>query len=485
MSTFVFGPFQLDASRLLLTFEGNPLPLGPKVVETLLALVERPGAVCSKNELLDRIWPEGYVEEANLAQNIYVIRKALRQFWNVDAIATVPRRGYRFSPPVHRYDGQLPAASHAVAESTSAGADAPARRWHTPFVSAAALLALAIGGGAFAVAHRQQPARVAIAAPLSPDGARLYAMGEYYWNTRTAAGLQKSLRYFGDVVRTDPRDARGYAALAEANSMLAEYRVSALPRKTYEARAQAYAVRALAIDGGSGEAHAAMGLVYSNEGRYRQAHLEFRRAIALDPAYAPAHEWYGVDLLIRGRSEEAYRELQTAARLAPLAVATTAWLSEAAYFSRHYERAVSYAQQALDLSPQRSDAYEALGLAYEARGQFGRAIATYDRFSRSCDCAAEAAALRAHAFARMHRYHDADRELLKARLSPGSSKAGTAAFEDVAMAFIAMGRRGDALHFMRGVKHVGYVARTFLAIDPRMDPVRADARFRAWTQQPA
>ena len=78
MSVYEFGPFHLDAERLLLVENGKPMQLGPKVVETLLAMVERDGEIVSKQALLDRIWPEGYVDEANLAQNVYVLRKALR-----------------------------------------------------------------------------------------------------------------------------------------------------------------------------------------------------------------------------------------------------------------------------------------------------------------------------------------------------------------------------------------------------------------------
>ena len=57
MSLYEFGPFQLDVERLLLLHEGAPVALGPKVVETLLALVEHPGEVLAKGALLDRIWP--------------------------------------------------------------------------------------------------------------------------------------------------------------------------------------------------------------------------------------------------------------------------------------------------------------------------------------------------------------------------------------------------------------------------------------------
>ena len=112
MSTYEFGSFRLDVERLLLLHRNEPVPLGPKVVETLLALIEHPGEVLPKNELIERIWPEGYVEEANLAQNIYVLRKTLRSLASLDAIETVPRRGYRFSVGVRR--SERPAAIPAV-----------------------------------------------------------------------------------------------------------------------------------------------------------------------------------------------------------------------------------------------------------------------------------------------------------------------------------------------------------------------------------
>ena len=78
MSLYQFGPFQLDAERLLLLDRGEPIAIGPKVVETLLALLEHPGELFAKNALLERIWPEGYVDEANLSQNIYVLRNTHR-----------------------------------------------------------------------------------------------------------------------------------------------------------------------------------------------------------------------------------------------------------------------------------------------------------------------------------------------------------------------------------------------------------------------
>src|SRR5215469_7752334 len=114
MSVYEFGPFQLDDERLLLVDAGTPVALGPKVVETLLALIEHPGEVLTKTALLDRIWPEGYVDEANLAQNVYVLRKTLRARWDTDAIETIPRRGYRFTRDVTRRES-LPLAEPVAA----------------------------------------------------------------------------------------------------------------------------------------------------------------------------------------------------------------------------------------------------------------------------------------------------------------------------------------------------------------------------------
>src|SRR5437588_1169465 len=94
-SVYVFGPFQLDASSLLLLRDGEPVSLTPKALDTLLVLVQSSGRVLQKDEILSKVWPDTFIEEATLAQNIFTIRKML----GVDAngrpyIETIPRRGY-------------------------------------------------------------------------------------------------------------------------------------------------------------------------------------------------------------------------------------------------------------------------------------------------------------------------------------------------------------------------------------------------------
>ena len=478
MTIYRFGPFRLDRERLLLAIGDEPLALGPKVVETLLALVEHPGEVLGKAELLDRVWPEGYVEEANLAQNIYVIRKTLRAHWECRAIETVPRRGYRFIEAV-----ALEAFEHAhVAEPLPlrSAAAVPPPRSRAPFFAAFALMLVAAAGLSLAGLARSHSAAPATKG-LSADGARLYAIGMVYWNQRTQESVDKSARYFEQVIASDPRDARGYAGVASAYAIEGDYGFGPLTKRQAFARALAYAKRALVLDPASAEAHSALGVEEIDTRRMAAGQTEFRRAIALDPQYAPAHQWYGMALLRQGKGAQAFAELRKATDLDPESVAATAWLSQAAYMARRYDDAIDYARQTLDLSPQRTDVYTTLGLAYEALGNYRQAIRAYREYAGSCArCKVEAAAFLAHAYAVSHQYFQAEKELRVAQAGMAAQRVDP---EDVVTALVAMGRRADALQILRDAKVWNY--RAMLAIDPRMDPVRHDARFRPYVQGPA
>jgi len=95
---FEFGPFRLDLSERLLLHNGKAVPLAPKVFETLVILVENSGHILEKDELIKRLWPDTFVEESNLAQNIFQLRKALANgACGMQYIETIPKRGYRFA----------------------------------------------------------------------------------------------------------------------------------------------------------------------------------------------------------------------------------------------------------------------------------------------------------------------------------------------------------------------------------------------------
>src|SRR5262249_15872225 len=99
---YEFDDFRLDAEHLMLYRSGEAVPLTPKVVETLVALAEKAGKMVSKDELMRRLWPGTIVEESNLSQNLYVLRKALGNTTDGrPLIETFRRRGYRFNGRLH------------------------------------------------------------------------------------------------------------------------------------------------------------------------------------------------------------------------------------------------------------------------------------------------------------------------------------------------------------------------------------------------
>lgn len=120
MAVFEFGPFVLDSSRRSLVRDGNPQTLAPKTFDVLLFLIEHRARAVAKNELLERLWPGTFVEEANLSQQIFLLRKLLNgDRAQPEYIATVPRHGYRFvggvveragesGPPVLRMRSRTP-----------------------------------------------------------------------------------------------------------------------------------------------------------------------------------------------------------------------------------------------------------------------------------------------------------------------------------------------------------------------------------------
>jgi len=114
-SSFAFGEFRLDSVERVLTRAGEPVPLTPKLFDLLLILIENHGHVVAKERLMKEIWPDTFVEEGNLTQNISVLRKILSHNGQ-QYIQTVPRRGYRFVGQVRELrDETLLLAEHSSA----------------------------------------------------------------------------------------------------------------------------------------------------------------------------------------------------------------------------------------------------------------------------------------------------------------------------------------------------------------------------------
>ncbi len=102
-----FGSFTLNEAEHQLLRNGEPVRLAPKAFDVLLVLIQNRGSLVTKEELLEEVWPDAFVEEANLSVNVASLRKAIEEGDEWRCIETVPKRGYRFVAPVSEvtYEG--------------------------------------------------------------------------------------------------------------------------------------------------------------------------------------------------------------------------------------------------------------------------------------------------------------------------------------------------------------------------------------------
>jgi Flp pilus assembly protein TadD len=168
-------------------------------------------------------------------------------------------------------------------------------------------------------------------ANIDSQARELYLTGQYYWDKRTPADLNKAVSYFNQAIDRDPKYAKAYVGLANCYSLLREF--AAMPSEEAFPRALAAARKAVELDDSSAEAHNALALVtfYWNWDA-AGAEREFRRAIQLDPNYATAHHWYATFLMVLGRSQEALEQIELAQQLEP---ASTPVLADKALILYH------------------------------------------------------------------------------------------------------------------------------------------------------
>src|SRR3954451_20623631 len=113
-----FGPFRLFAEQRLLLEGDRPVRLGSRAFDILAALVERPGEVVGKEQLIARAWPQTFVEEANLKIQMSALRRALGDGQGGNRyVITVPGRGYNFVAPVQREEPSRASPQATVASA--------------------------------------------------------------------------------------------------------------------------------------------------------------------------------------------------------------------------------------------------------------------------------------------------------------------------------------------------------------------------------
>ncbi len=338
--THHLGRCTLQTDERVLRCGEQVVPLPPKAVELLAVLAERSGEVVSKEVLMNGVWGDGAVEEANLTQSIYRLRRALKEREPSVRIETIPRRGYRL---VNSANG------------TGGAPSTPIRRRRMPLVAGAALAGGLVLAGVLAWSRMQ-----AGSLEVPPS----YALGYFYWSTaKNAAAVRTSITYFNRAIAEVPRSPLGYAGLADAHLSLS-LREIGTPQMVADVRSAFVAARrAVALGPLSSDAHAAYGQAEALFGDPNVAERELRRAVALDPTSVEARTWYGELLLDEARSDDAAAQFRAA--LADNSSWTEAGddLALLAYLRRDFPKAAAYAKQSLAQSPSDRSAMFVLALA--------------------------------------------------------------------------------------------------------------------------
>ena len=332
--SYEFGPFSLNAGKRLLLRDGEPVPLAPKVLETLLALIENRERVITKDELLKQVWGDTIVEEGGLTRNVSVLRKILGEKPDDHHyVVTVPARGYRFVADVReRWPDDEGSSAHVPAP--------PARDGPRPVAPRRA------AGWFWAVwlhsAWGLSPTCYVPSEPLSQGkprlprlkGRRISArcpwstlprmtpapMRARYLSVRTTdADTKAAIALLERAVALDPGFARAYADLAAAYVTRLTF---VTPEETgdLEQKAFAAAEKALTLDRDSAEAYLARGdLLWTHSQRFahERAVQEFRRAVGINPNSDQAHRRLARVYVHVGFFEEALEHAATALSINP------------------------------------------------------------------------------------------------------------------------------------------------------------------------
>lgn len=305
---------------------GAPLMLRPKAYDVLVYFARRPGALVSRSDVLDAIWPDVTVTDDSLVQCLVEIRRALG---DAAPITTVRGRGYRFDaaveviavdprlPPVGQDTSKAPAASWSGSAPVSP--KPRYRDWRiwagTTALIGCGLAAWLVSAGWSTRALPRDVGRPLGGESLNREAIRLHDEGRTLYGRQTRVTTLQAVERFDAATRLDPEYAGAWSGLAHALTRLHIYGSAASP--TVLPRAKAAATRAIALDPTLADAHSAMAHLLEQYDRdWAGAEASHRRAIALDPNDARLRQVYALFLVSRLRTADALAEVEHARALA-------------------------------------------------------------------------------------------------------------------------------------------------------------------------
>lgn len=415
---FAFGEITIDVVERRLTRRGDDLVVPPKAFDLLVHLLRRTGNLVTKQELLDAVWPNAFVEEGILSVHVSALRKVLGDDPAAPTlIQTVAKSGYRFI-----------AAVNPVYTATLASA-------------------------------------------ANPDVCELVGRARAHLLSAKRDRVPDAIQTFAAALALDPTHAPAHAGLALAHCAAAEGRL-APPAEAFD-RARASALRALAMDDTSADARTALGAVmFMGDWDWIGAERSLQRALETNPNHTQARVLYGRLLDAQGKLAEGLAMKLRALETDPFSPSVHLGIALSYWNQRRYDESLRWANKTLELDPAHGLAREFLAGAYWAMGDLDRHMAENIKH-------AAAHGVPATLLDELDRtYAHGGREGV-VRLALDQAARQPQGFPDVQLALLhaELGDLDTAMRHLERAIAAHDPCLVDLAVSPQWDAFRRDARF--------
>jgi TolB-like protein/DNA-binding XRE family transcriptional regulator len=308
----------------------------------------------------------------------------------------------------------------------------------------------------------------------SPESYNLYLKGRFYWAQRPQ-GIAKAIKYFERAIEIDPASAKAHAGLADCFATLGSWENGTLPPIEAMTKALAAANKALALDNRLAEAHTTLAYrTTHHDWDWATAETQFQSAFQLNANYTVCHHWYSHFLMAVGRVDESFAESRRCLELDPLDMVFNVHMAWHYLFSRQYPQAVEQCWKTSELHPNSFWPAWLFGLAYQQDGQTGRAIEELQLAVKMSGDVTFASAALGHLHGSAGNTSEA--QLIFNELN-ARSKCGFVPSYDIALVCTGLGWNDRAFEYLSQACNEKSGWMTYLNVDPRLDPLRADARF--------
>lgn len=447
-----FGVFELDSVTGELTKNRHRLRLQEQPRKILQALIDRPGALVSRDELVREIWPDGIFVDYEHGLNAAVAR--LRQILHDSAespryIETVARKGYRFIAPIEpNPQSPLPTSSR--------------RRWSIALSGGLAIL-LASALVTIAWQNKSRAARV-------DASEQAYSSGIHLLRQRTLPSVRASADEFRRAIDLHPNFAQAWAALAEASAFLQPEDVTACVE---------LAERALQMDPQCAECQATLGFIrFTRQWKWKAGGSLLARAAASLPHDSQAQYWYAQWQIAAGQNAAGLATVDQALRRSPNGLNLLVLKAGGLYFGRAFDDAVAAADKAIALNLAAAWHWRAKSLFMLRRYPEGLRSLWFDMGTWS-QLSSDSVSQRAAGATTRYRQGGLAAPFGDLLAMTAGTDAATMQAENRARWFMLLGQHDSAIKSLEVAANARLFDLLYLGVDPIYDPIRWDPRFQA------